>query len=602
MANAQSLRRSQFITVYGPGSILEGPDGPRIIPVFARSELFTQECRPQHFEITDLRLSQALLNGAGILRLPSNAEINQLDSRWIYSTTPFPSWALCVRHGVLYRKTNNNSNHACPRCDPLENQFDAWIQVRRQAIRFVRACPAGHLDDVDWIGIIEHQKNDCHPSYLHWRGGGGSLRQINIVCPDCNASINLGLAYSREWHCSGRFPEWGNDRPGDCNHKSKIIQRGAANLRIAELQTALTIPPRATPLHRQLEITLVRAILLSQTIQSKEALLKALRPLVPQKLLRQSVLTEISKYSENEILTAIADTIAGSLPDNAQDLRLEEFDALRYAATFGAPPKQPSRPGDPHQFEVIQAHVHQIITPQGHKLRITPVNRLRVVMVQTGYRRLDPLNEPVICHYDDEERPNGWFPGVELFGEGIFVDFAPGDQSTAVVNHFPLAGSAANSWLDAWHDPQQYVPRFIPEIREQLHPVFIWWHTLAHRLINALSVDSGYSSAAVRERIYIAIDDNTGEASGGILLYTVQPGGDGTLGGLVALVPKFERVLESALRNIDACSNDPLCGEETFAPEKYNGAACYACALIAETSCEYRNMRLDRNVLLENLP
>lgn len=599
MANAQSLRRSQFITVYGPGAILEGPDGPRIIPVLARSELFTQERRSQHFEITDLRLSQALLNGAGILRLPSNAEINQLDSRWIYSTTPFPSWALCVQHGILYRKTNNN-NQACPRCNPLKDQFDAWIQVRRQAIRFVRACPAGHLDDVDWVGMIEHHKNDCHPSYLYWRGGGGSLRQIEIVCPDCNASINLGLAYSREWSCSGRFAEWGNDRPGNCSQKSKIIQRGAANLRISELQTALTIPPRSTPLHRQLEITLVRAVLLSQAIQSKEALLKALHPLVVQNLLRQSVVTEIDSYPENEILAAITDTIAGPLPDNAQSLRLEELNALRYAATFGAPPKQPSRPGDPHQFEVVQAHVHQIITAQGHKLRITPVNRLRVVMVQTGYRRLDPLNEPVDCVYDDGQR--NWYPGVELFGEGIFVDFAPDSQSTAPVQHFPLTGSATRTWLDAWHDPQRFVPRFVSEIREQLHPVFIWWHTLAHRLINALSVDSGYSSAAVRERIYIDIDEDTGEASGGILLYTVQPGGDGTLGGLVALVPKFERVLESALRNIDACSNDPLCGEETFAPEKYNGAACYACALISETSCEYRNMRLDRNVLLENLP
>ncbi len=66
----------------------------------------------------------------------------------------------------------------------------------------------------------------------------------------------------------------------------------------------------------------------------------------------------------------------------------------------------------------------------------------------------------------------------------------------------------------------------------QLHPVFVWWHTLAHRLINALSVDSGYSSAAVRERVYVYLNTTDGSFDGGILLYTVQPGGDGTLGGL----------------------------------------------------------------------
>ncbi|MBA3532203.1 MAG: DUF1998 domain-containing protein, partial [Ardenticatenales bacterium] len=578
------------------------PEGPRVIPVLALSELFSQQRRPVDFEITDLRLSQALLNGAGILRLPSNAELNELDSQSIYSTIPFPSWALCVKHGLLYRKRTHD-NRACPRCGPLINQFEAWKQVRRQAIRFVRACAAGHLDDVDWIRIV-HQHDNCQPAYLCWRGGGGALRQIDIVCPTCDNCINLGLAYSREWPCSGRFPEWGGDRPGNCNQHSKIIQRGAANLRISELQTALTIPPRSTPLHRQLEITVVRAILLSQPILSKQALLDALQPLVAQTLLRQAVITEISNHPETEILAAINDTIAGPLPADARSLRLDEFGALRYAATFGAPPQQSSRLGDPHQFEVVHAQVRTLTVPipngGGHLFRITPVNRLRVVMVQTGYRRLDPLNDPVDCVYDDGQRD--WYPGVELFGEGIFIDLAPTNQPTATARHFPLNGSVADTWFDSWIDPQRYDPRLHPENRDQLHPVFVWWHTLAHRLINALSVDSGYSSAAVRERVFIEIDENTGDAGGGILLYTVQPGGDGTLGGLVALVPQFEQVLESALRNIDACSNDPLCSEETFAPEKYNGAACYACALISETSCEYRNMRLDRNLLLDNLP
>jgi len=592
----QSLRRSQFITTYGPGAILEGPNGPRIIPTLDRSGLFDQR-RPGDFEITDLRLSQALLGGAGILRLPSNAELGEPDHRWIYSTDSFPRWSLCTRHQILYRGVTGN--RACPRCPPHANAFEAWDQAHKQAIRFVRACPAGHLDDVDWVGIIPHTGEGCSPGYLYWRGGGGALRHINIVCPNCNTSINLGVAYARGWRCSGRFPEEGTNRPG-CDQDSRVIQRGAANLRISELQTALTIPPRSTPLHRLLEMTIVQSILLTQRPGSKQELLDALQRLVQRGLLGRAVLVEIQNYPEDVIMAVIDDTIAGDLPDTVRNLRLQEFEALRHAAVHGAPPQPSATPGAPPQFEVVQGYVRTLDGPGGHRLRVTPVNRLRVVMVQTGYRRLDPLNPPVDRVYFDGQR--SWYPGVELFGEGVFIDLDPGSRTDAPARHFSLDGAAACAWFDAWIDPDSFEQRLIrPEDRDQLHPVFVWWHTLAHRLINALAVDSGYSSAAVRERVFVDLDEATGDAGGGVLLYTAQPGGDGTLGGLMALVPEFERVLERAFCNLDACSNDPLCGEEAFAPGRYNGAACYACALVSETSCEHRNMRLDRNLLLENL-
>ena len=113
---AQHLRRSQFITTYGPGAILEGQDGPKVIPSLDQSGIFNQSRRITDFEITDQRLSQALLQGAGVVRLPSNAEVGETDQRWIYNTKRFPSWSLCLRHGrtgILYQKRPGN-NMACP--------------------------------------------------------------------------------------------------------------------------------------------------------------------------------------------------------------------------------------------------------------------------------------------------------------------------------------------------------------------------------------------------------------------------------------------------------------------------------------------------------
>jgi hypothetical protein len=99
--------------------------------------------------------------------------------------------------------------------------------------------------------------------------------------------------------------------------------------------------------------------------------------------------------------------------------------------------------------------------------------------------------------------------------------------------------------------------------------------------------------------VYFTVNENG--SRGGVLLYVSQRGADGTLGGLTALVSNFERIRDGALANIDACSNDPLCRERIHIAGAKTGAACYGCLLVAETSCENRNLFLDRNLLVESI-
>jgi len=133
-----------------------------------------------------------------------------------------------------------------------------------------------------------------------------------------------------------------------------------------------------------------------------------------------------------------------------------------------------------------------------------------------------------------------------------------------------------------------------------LHPGFVWWHTLSHLLIRIISEESGYSSSAIRERIYFKYDG--GKINGGILLYAAQPGAEGTLGGLIALLSHFESFLNTAFKKSSMCSADPLCTEDIFKHKDVNGACCFGCLMNSETSCEHRNMWLDRNVLKKSLP
>src|SRR5690606_33725902 len=83
--------------------------------------------------------------------------------------------------------------------------------------------------------------------------------------------------------------------------------------------------------------------------------------------------------------------------------------------------------------------------------------------------------------------------------------------------------------------------------------------------------------------------------------YTTTSDVEGTLGGLVRqgepdlLAPAIIRALEQAAW----CPNDPVCIEtEPQSIDGLNLAACHACSLASETSCESHNLLLDRAMVV----
>ena len=82
------------------------------------------------------------------------------------------------------------------------------------------------------------------------------------------------------------------------------------------------------------------------------------------------------------------------------------------------------------------------------------------------------------------------------------------------------------------------------------------------------------------------------------MLYTSNVGGDGSLGGLIGLVDKFDEILSETFESVKSCSYDPLCFESEISEDRVNGAACLYCLLLPETSCEHNNKWLDRHLLL----
>lgn len=600
----QDIRLSQFILTYGPGAILESTSGPRIIPLPDTGLFYSGDFSPENFEIYDPRISKGLLNGARIFKLPSNAELGRPQNYYVYRTKPFPSWKLCLNtrmHGGNFNVIYHGKS--CPICN---------ISGRKgtESIRFIMACPDGHMDDINWNYLVHGNNSNCDQQWFKWYGGGGSLSNVEIECPICRSRANLGEAYRHTWRCSGRYPEKENindfpNRPG-CDKNARIIQRQASNLRIAELVTLFSIPPRHTNLHNLLHISYIEGVLVANRPSSLTEFKKTIQRLVEGELISPNVEREIFQCEWDEIKQAIQDVLS-PIPKSYNELILDEFHALVDGSTNGVPPLRGPRPNSPVTFEIKPSMVRMCIAPNGTKFRITPVTRLSTVTVNTGYRRevetsslsegdTHFLSKHVSIVMSDPQNPSQlWYPGVQFLGEGIFITIEEKEGFEE-----QLSGESSDNWMKSYLKSSSYPPYVFrdSEPHEELHPLFIYWHTLSHLLIRAISVEAGYSSASIRERIYLDIENKRG----GVLLYASQPGTDGTLGGLIALVPYFQDLFDIAFEQLQTCSGDPLCKENHFTPGKHNGAACYGCLLVSETSCEHRNMWLDRNVLLENMP
>ena len=603
----QRIRPSQFITTYGPGAILEGPKGPRMIPD-ADIGLFNTHLgiMPNDYRIDDERMSNGLLEGYGIYRLPTNAELDLEPDQHVYETRPFPRWKICIaQHGgngsLLYEQS------FCPICKKGDG---------RNAVGFVMACRNGHLDDIEWERLVHHY-SECKgtkTAHIHrgiadsnaifWKRGGATLASVQLVCPRCEKTRKFSsIYYGKPLTCRGRNPQRGSS-DGKCDMQAKVINRQAANLHLPEILTLLSIRSTYTDIHLAVQDPLLKGMLVGRTIESDVDWQKLINDPVIKNIMRPTTAEVLRNAKWEDVLQARKDAEDES-PDTYHGLLMDEFSGLREASTNGAPPRTGPPPNSRVLFELDPSRVTTATALNGLRFAIAPVQTLRAVTVQKGFRRdipepggVDDLPKLVSVSHTQQGDSRGWYPGVELFGEGIFIWLEDNDGWAG-----NPVGPRAEHWLKAWRRAESY-PSFAfrdaERSRDELHPGFFWWHTLSHLLVRVIGEDAGYSAASIRERVYIETGD--GRYRGGILLYATQPGSDGTLGGLIALAPHMERILRVALERSAVCSGDPLCKESRHSQGDYNGASCYACTMNSETSCEHRNMWLDRGVLLDNLP
>jgi hypothetical protein len=279
--------------------------------------------------------------------------------------------------------------------------------------------------------------------------------------------------------------------------------------------------------------------------------------------------------------------------------RRAEFDVIR------------NEINDPEKFpnlRVINAAVPADLTKWLSKVNL--VERLRETRVFYGFDRLETNSQPLVgmpqtamgqLFRDPPAQPQDrWLPAIEVFGEGIYLEL-----SEEYINQWQ---QTRWSWLQR-RISDQFVIR-LANVFSTLPPLgpatrlwasrYLLIHSFAHILINQLVFECGYSTASLRERLYISADAVAPMA--GILIYTAAGDSEGTLGGLVRLgrPERLGQVVRRALSRASWCSADPVCSENLGGQGSRlaNLAACHACTLLPETSCETINEGLDRAMIV----
>ena len=482
----------------------------------------------------------------------------------------FPEWVFCPQCKFL--------RSIWQLSDPKEKKC-AVCGAHYLPARFVVACEKEHITDFPWSWCV-HRGSPCDRPKLKLSSTGKttSLAGITVSCENenCDAAPRtlegiFGRRALSGYRCSGRRPWLGPGSSGeDCDEIPMVLQRGSASVYFPQTESAISIPPFSERIHiflRERKVTL---------------------EWIPSELLGKYLEGELKQSGEDfrlEDLVEAAKKINDSddWDERGSNLRLEEYDALRHPNAMDPKSEFAAEEGTvPADFRAKIA-------------RIILVRRLREVRVLTGFSRLKPGGEPAPL----STRTEKWLPAMEMKGEGIFLE---------------LDDRALADWISKLRPPSLKRIGLIEKNRtralssgprmtdgQTVGPEFLLIHTLAHLLIQQLILDSGYSTASLRERLYINDGSNGSPRMSGLLIYTATSDSEGSLGGLVrqGMESRFNKVIHRALARARWCSNDPLCMEsEGQGHNSLNLAACHSCCLLPETSCEYRNSFLDRGVVI----
>lgn len=610
---ARNLQRmSSLVGTFGPGAMLDLPTRSVLVGGLERWDMRQGAFKPveeprlaKMIERT-LKATGRLDEGISLsLRTPPLAnEVYGQEPPGV-TVTVFPTWFVCEAEVVAQaggREFRRRRLVRWSELDPTGGRrryvLESGKKVEITPIRFVAGCEKGHLQDIDWRWVVHGEITCREPMWLVETGTSADPRDTQVVC-DCGRSLSLEQAFQRGrlGRCRGDRPWLGDSDPAGCENSLRLLTRTATNTYFPQVATVISLPSSEDAL--------------SDLVQGHFSDLAGAQSPAEIALARRfngALRASLEGYSDEDVFARLQQIRARSNADATLPPKLAEFDVF----ASGASVIGEDQPGSLLFAETLARSAWDPKTePFFAGVRdLVVVHRLREVSCLYGFTRFEAA--PTAADGDVEDvrlAVHGaplsigaeWLPAVEQFGEGLFVRFDEG-AIAAWLERPAVATRAAQllAGFGLWQ--RQHGARV-----EYPGAVYTMLHALSHALMAEIALECGYPASSLKERIYALSGPASLVSDGrfGILLYTATAGNQGTLGGLVATASNFQRILASALRRLEVCSSDPICADHdpvsTADDRALHGSACHGCLLIAETSCEARNLFLDRGLLVETM-
>ncbi len=575
VVQAGKLRPSQLVTQFGPGCLVDLPELSMILAGLDDWNINTSwrigEPRLQRaLGVTHFKLPPYLKYKEGVGGIPAHV---------------FPRYLVCPRCNRLalhtdFEFTERGTKHLCK-----AGNCRGKGKAPAYPVRFMVACANGHLDDFPWHHWVHPDIPNCDAELrLEDSGETGSITDLWVRCPVHNKSMSLAPAFGPNAHkrlgaCTGSRPWLSDTDPNACDKELRVLLRGASNAYFAVTSSALSIPPWSDPI--QLAVSAFEVPLAKvESLEDMEGFVK------------YGNYPELEQFDVEQLWEALRKLRGVTADTDPADLRRDE-----YAAFIGSKGPIDYR----SEFKVAPEKVPE--SARGVFDRVIKATRLREVRAIRGFTRIDSV--PDIGDMGEVEAIDAglaplaktkldWLPGVELRGEGVFVTLDADALKTweardSVAEYEEASAAAQRRWFASrGMEPTEPKPARLTLV-----------HSLAHLMIRRFELEAGYSGSSLRERIYCDAD------MAGFLIYTATPDSEGTLGGLVELArpDDFGPMLRRALEAARLCANDPFCSSRkpSDRDSHLNGAACHACLLLPETSCEHGNHYLDRSLVVQTL-